>query len=382
MTRRLGGEKGLKAEVFETPNGSRLGHCTVKGRTAANRVYGKLDEQRKHQISQEAENFCVQGWNGQRVRVSLVVLEKPGVLKTLEGPKKSRGAFLETTVSPSPTYPGLNIPGPQAVVTEGHPDSSRYDSPSGRKVFLLTRSSQNIYSGSLNFAAITYNQRYDRMAPYTAHPGAIYTYPVGNAPQLSSVHVGQTRYPYQTTTTVYTVDCASPAHSQYKTAARPSRVNTLKSSELIRLAYSRIPNGSTIFLSGLPPDQPESQLRGLLKQYGPLVYLEIHPDGRNPAKAKGTARARYASSAEALSAVCGLDGAYLSKNKISVQQEKADQMAFLRPWSKTDLASVATQKRTDQIKPVQVTGNLSVQVHPPRASIDTGSTGSTSPTTL
>jgi hypothetical protein len=43
MTRHLGGEQSLKAEVFELRDGSQLGHCTVKGRTAANQVYGTLN---------------------------------------------------------------------------------------------------------------------------------------------------------------------------------------------------------------------------------------------------------------------------------------------------------------------------------------------------
>lgn len=42
MTRQLGGEQSLKAEVFELRDGSQLGHCTVKGRTAANQVYSML----------------------------------------------------------------------------------------------------------------------------------------------------------------------------------------------------------------------------------------------------------------------------------------------------------------------------------------------------
>ncbi|KIX01411.1 uncharacterized protein Z518_09137 [Rhinocladiella mackenziei CBS 650.93] len=76
MTRNLGGEQSLKAEVFELCDGSQMGHCTIKGRNAANQVY---------------EKFCKQGWNGQRVCVSLVALEKPGVLRTLEGPRDSLG---------------------------------------------------------------------------------------------------------------------------------------------------------------------------------------------------------------------------------------------------------------------------------------------------
>ena len=328
-------------------------------------------------ISQEAENFCVQGWNGQCVRVSLAVLEKPGVLKTLEGPKKSRGAFMETRVSPSLTYPG-----PQALITGNQPGSSRCDSLSDKKVLLLTRTSQTSYPGSLRSATLTCNQQYDRMAPCTARPGVIYTHPAVNAPQMSPVQVGQIPYTYQTMTTAYAVPRAGPVYPPSVTASRPSRINTQKPSGSARAASGRINNSSIIFMSGLPPNQSEKQLRSLLKQYGPLVYLEIHPDGRNPAKAKGTARARYASSAEALSAVRGLDGAYLAKNKISVQQEKADKIASLRPESKTTtLASIATEKKTDQVKPIQVTSNLSQQVRPPRASTEKGSTGSTSPTT-
>ncbi|KAK5292123.1 hypothetical protein LTR43_005395 [Exophiala xenobiotica] len=218
------------------------------------------------------------------------------------------------------------------------------------------------------------------MAPCTARPGVIYTHPAANAPQMSPVHVGQTPYTYQTTT-AYAVPRAAPVYPPSVTAARPSRINTQKPSGSTRAASGRINNGSTIFMSGLPPNQSERQLRSLLKQYGPLVYLEIHPDGRNPAKARGTARARYSSSAEALSAVRGLDGAYLSKNKISVQQEKADKIASLAPESKTTtLASVAIQK-SDQAKSIRVTTNLSQQVPLPKAGSDKGSTGSTSPTT-
>jgi hypothetical protein len=42
MTRSLGGEQSLKAEVFELEDGSQLGHCTIKGRVAAKQVYGGL----------------------------------------------------------------------------------------------------------------------------------------------------------------------------------------------------------------------------------------------------------------------------------------------------------------------------------------------------
>lgn len=42
MTRSLGGEQSLKAEVFAASDGSQLGHCTIKGRNAATQVYGML----------------------------------------------------------------------------------------------------------------------------------------------------------------------------------------------------------------------------------------------------------------------------------------------------------------------------------------------------
>lgn len=40
MTRSYGGEHSLKAEVFELGDGSQMGHCTVRGKTAATQVYG------------------------------------------------------------------------------------------------------------------------------------------------------------------------------------------------------------------------------------------------------------------------------------------------------------------------------------------------------
>lgn len=51
MTRSLGGEQSLKAEVFETSDGSQLGHCTIKGRSAATQVYGMFWGASKRSIS-------------------------------------------------------------------------------------------------------------------------------------------------------------------------------------------------------------------------------------------------------------------------------------------------------------------------------------------
>lgn len=57
-------------------------------------------------LTSTPEKFCDQGWNGQCVCVSLAVLEKPGVLKTLEGPRKTCGSTIETRISPKGSYPG------------------------------------------------------------------------------------------------------------------------------------------------------------------------------------------------------------------------------------------------------------------------------------
>ena len=40
MTRSLGGQQSLKAEVFDVGNGTQMGHCTIKGRSDAVKVYG------------------------------------------------------------------------------------------------------------------------------------------------------------------------------------------------------------------------------------------------------------------------------------------------------------------------------------------------------
>lgn len=40
MTRSLGGEQSLKAEVFDVGNGTQMGHCTIKGKSDAVKVFG------------------------------------------------------------------------------------------------------------------------------------------------------------------------------------------------------------------------------------------------------------------------------------------------------------------------------------------------------
>ncbi|ETI26379.1 hypothetical protein G647_03156 [Cladophialophora carrionii CBS 160.54] len=102
----------------------------------------------------------------------------------------------------------------------------------------------------------------------------------------------------------------------------PSKAGSAQASSNSPLPPRIINDGTTIFLSSLPYYQSESELRSLLKRYGNVLYLEIHPDHRNPGKNKGTARARYKTLSEALSAVRGLDGHILRDRKISVKQER------------------------------------------------------------
>jgi RNA recognition motif-containing protein len=104
----------------------------------------------------------------------------------------------------------------------------------------------------------------------------------------------------------------------------PSKAGSIPASPTSSLPLRPINDGTTVFLSGLPFYQSESELRSLLKRYGNVLYLEIHPDRRNPGKNKGTARARYKTLSEALSAVRGLDGQLLRDRKISVKQERDD----------------------------------------------------------
>jgi RNA recognition motif-containing protein len=75
---------------------------------------------------------------------------------------------------------------------------------------------------------------------------------------------------------------------------------------------------ATIFISGLDDRQEESHLWKVLKQYGQIVYLEIHFDTHNPGKNMGTARARYQTSSEATLSVSYLDGKELGGRKITV----------------------------------------------------------------
>ncbi|OAP63923.1 hypothetical protein AYL99_03150 [Fonsecaea erecta] len=281
MTRSLGGEQSLKAEVFNVGDGTQLGHCTIKGRADAVKVY---------------ENLCTQGWNGYRVRVKLVAQEKDGSLRKIEGPKESNG------IVPSERPAGLfhpTLPGPAATA----------------------RSSANpLYTTSAHPpASMSYTTQYATMTSWAGQP---------SVPSLT---------PTLAPTTMAYLSGVCPPRSSYLTPsahagnvgpATPNSIHFSGDSGLPPPTSSAPPpvrranDGSKIFISGLPYYQSESELRGILKRYGSVIYLEIHPDSRNPGKNKGTARARYKSPAEALVAVRDLDGRYLSNRKISVKQEK------------------------------------------------------------
>ncbi|KIW92295.1 uncharacterized protein Z519_07279 [Cladophialophora bantiana CBS 173.52] len=281
MTRSLGGEQSLKAEVFDVGNGTQMGHCTIKGRSDAVKVY---------------ENLCTQGWNGHRVRVKLVALEKDGTLRRVEGPKESNGIV----ASERPT--GLShptLPGPAVT----------------------TRSSANpLYATSAHpTASMSYNTQFAAMTSWPIQPGVPALDPT-RAPTTPSYLSGvcMPRHSYLAPSTLASTIAPTTPYSTHFTSDSVQH----PSSPPTALPVRRVDDGSKIFISGLPYYQSESELRSLLKRCGNVIYLEIHPDSRNPGKNKGTARARYKTSSEALSAVRDLDGKYLSNRKINVKQEK------------------------------------------------------------
>ncbi|KIW83187.1 hypothetical protein Z517_02432 [Fonsecaea pedrosoi CBS 271.37] len=281
MTRSLGGEQSLKAEVFSAGDGTQLGHCTIKGKADAVKVY---------------ENLCKQGWNGQRVRVKLVAQEKDGSLRKIQGPKESNGII----TSERPT--GLYLPNLQGPATTTRPSANP----------LYTVSAHQL-------ASVSYPTPYTTMATWAAQPAvpslastmapATTAYPSGVCPPRPSY------LPHSTHPSTMAPPVSYSTRFNGDSARPPSPPSA---PPLVR----RGNDGSKIFISGLPYYQSESELRDLLRRYGNVFYLEIHPDSRNPGKNKGTARARYKTPTEALSAVRDLDGRYLSNRKISVKQEK------------------------------------------------------------
>lgn len=139
---------------------------------------------------------------------------------------------------------------------------------------------------------------------------------------------------------------------------------------------SRLANdATTIFLSGLPYYQSETELRSTLRAYGHLVYLEIHPDNRKVGRGKGTARARFQTSLQALNAIRGLDGVCLGGRKISVKQAKDDGTLAMTS------SKAASDSRT-VINPVSQKKTKRSKTHGPAASaqLDKNNVGHTSNT--
>ncbi len=185
------------------------------------------------------------------------------------------------------------------------------------------------YSAIFPPGTVTYGQPPDKSLPCAGHAGVPFPPLPANPVQASSAHMQDLPYHCQVPT-LYANPVVAPV-SAYPTATtavpRTGHPNTRTTATLGRADATgrvRVPpsvdDGSIVLVSGLPSSQSESQLRGLFKRYGTLVYLEIHPDSHNLSKGRGTARARYKTTSEALDAVRGLDGSYLANRKINVRQ--------------------------------------------------------------
>ncbi|KAL2412710.1 hypothetical protein ABEF94_003775 [Exophiala dermatitidis] len=304
MTRSYGGEHSLKAEVFELGDGSQMGHCTVKGKTAATQVY---------------EKFCNHGWNGQCVCVSLAILEKPGVLKTIQGPRRSRGgAHIQTNRTPT----HVAISGAPRVVNSMLPSHSQYANTSnpteqimrGTPYTTMTADTANVTMPSINTSRVPHSGHLAQV-PSAYHASAPYT--ITHAPPVRAMPIHQAT--------------GTPLSSRAGQTGTSTRNPTkLKSGSGTVDSLSRpVNDGSTVLLSGLPSCQSETHLRSILRRFGVVVYLEIHPDSRNPGKCKGTARARYKTMSEALAAARNLDGQTLAGRRIAVKQVNNDDAAAL-----------------------------------------------------
>jgi hypothetical protein len=95
MTRSLGGEQSLKAEVFPVDGGVQMGHCTIKGRSDAIKVFGMLFVQKASRVTNITDNLVNNGWDGHKVWVKLCALERSGHLRTIKDVKGSRGTIVD-----------------------------------------------------------------------------------------------------------------------------------------------------------------------------------------------------------------------------------------------------------------------------------------------
>lgn len=217
----------------------------------------------------------------------------------------------------------------------------------------------------------------------------------------------QLRHPYQPLAP-FALSTAPAAYSlsttglSAKTPPHSERHTGRSSPGTKALACRPVDQNSVVFISGLPCSQSEAQLRRLLKRYGALVYLEIHPDSRHPGRDRGTARARYKTPSEALDAVRGLDGVYMDDRKISVTQTQDETLSSStashardpeRSVAGTKRAAMGSMSSTLQKRKLQSTKTKVESVSRPetarhsapseqgRVGSDQASSGSTSPST-
>lgn len=305
MTRSLGGEQSLKAEVFELDDGTQMGHCTIKGRSAANMVYGMSEHEDRlvRELIRSIEKFCTQGWNGRSVCVSLAVLEKHGNLRTVVGPQKTYGMD-------SRPPPNLSQRPPPPYVSLGPSVQLR-----------LTSSRQPLYpTSACPPGTAPYSPQYVNMNSRSTNPGAAVP-SAGHMAPLGYPSDGYSRPPSQLPQHNYSAMTMAPAsHARYHHIDKSAPIQP--PSAILR-TNTVIP-GSAIEISGLPAHQSESQLRRVLSIYGNVTHLFIHMERDKPGECKGTARARYASVGEALKASRKLDGLQLGSHVISVKHDKEE----------------------------------------------------------
>ncbi|KIV95615.1 hypothetical protein PV10_03245 [Exophiala mesophila] len=275
MTRLLGGEQSLKAEVFQTRDGPQVGHCTIKGKVAAQQVF---------------DNFCQRGWNGLSVEVSLAVLEKPDTLKP---------------VIPMTRTLGLVQRAQSKVIQEHVPSANVHGC--FVKPLLPTTPPQPL--------SPMYHHHYTTAgATLSPNSGMI-------GPQMCAAHVHGYVNPGSSTAAYNGAACNMdhmPAYSPV--TSRPRGKSGHPST-----ATQRIGNdNSLICISGLPYSQSEHELSHILRRFGSLKYLELPPDTRSHGKCKGTAKAMYANSSQAIAATRNLDGMHFGGRKISVRLAKDD----------------------------------------------------------
>lgn len=161
---------------------------------------------------------------------------------------------------------------------------------------------------------------------YGLDPGMTSSTSTPNGLPLYASGMTKYPYPYQITpaynpTSVRGDYPTSPTHFAPSYSANTSFGPTPSKSRPVN-------DGTSIFLSGLPYYQSEIALRNTLRTYGHLTYLEIHPDSRKLGKGKGTARARFQTPHQALTAIRGLDGLSMGGRKISVKLAKEDGGAY------------------------------------------------------